>query len=501
MQRRVLAQLGDILATGPRWQAWAIVGGLVVFAALAVGLYVAVLSPLYALALALAAAGGLLMLRSTQWGFFGLIAVVCLIPFGALPIDIGFRPTFLDLVLVVLFFVWISRIVTRTHGPLVLTPPGWPLLLFMLLAVAAFVAGLAHSRPTATILRHYVEILMALAIFYVVVNSVRTREHLRQIGWVLFGCGALQGFIAVVLYYLPSEWTVRLLSALGRFGYPTGSAVLRYIEDNPELPLRATGTCIGPNTLGGLLILVLGFAIPQVLARRPIVPRWMSVPAVAVMGLALYLTYSRTALVGLAAAAFVLGVLRYRRLLLVLILGGLLLLLLPDAQYYVLRLVEGFQFADRANQMRLGEYKDAFILISRHPWLGVGFAGTPEIDTYVSVASIYLLIAEQMGLVGLGAFLLTMGVLFLFLWGRRKAIEADPDLDGIFLGAAMGLVGALAGGLFDHYYFNMDFPSTVTFFWFFAGLTVACALVASQGRATAPSDGGAQGKATHVHVE
>ncbi len=30
MQRRVLAQLGDILATGPRWQAGAIVGGLII---------------------------------------------------------------------------------------------------------------------------------------------------------------------------------------------------------------------------------------------------------------------------------------------------------------------------------------------------------------------------------------------------------------------------------------------------------------------------------------
>ena len=487
MQQRAVRRLEQILTTAPRWQVWLVIGGLVLGAGLAVGLYVAALSPLYAVVLAAAAVGGLLMLRSTQWGFFAVIGVICLLPFGALPVRIGFTPTFLDVVLVVLFFVWITRVATRAHGPLVITPPGWPLLLFMILAVVAFVAGLAHARLTANVLRHYAEILLAMAVFFVVVNSVRTGAHLRQIGWVLFGCGALQALIAVVLYYLPTDWTVRLLSTLGRFNYPTGSAVLRWIEDNPELPLRATGTCIGPNTLGGLLILVLGFAIPQVLARKPLVPRWVSVPAVAIMGLALYLTYSRTALMALAVALAVLGLLRYRRLLLVLAVVGLLLLFLPQTQYYVARLVEGLQFQDLANQMRLGEYKDALILISRHPWLGVGFAGTPEIDTYVSVASIYFLIAEQMGLIGLVAFLLTMGTLFAFLWSRRKAVEADPELEAVLLGAVMGLVGALAGGLADHYYFNMDFPSTVTLFWFFAGLAVAGARVAVERRSAISS--------------
>jgi len=479
VQERAVRRLEDILATGPRWQVWMVIGGLILGAGLAVGLYVAVLSPLYSLGLAVVLVVGLLMLRSTQWGFFALIAITCLLPFGALPIRIGFRPTFLDAVMVVLFFVWIVRIATRTHGPLVITPPGWPLLLFLVLAVAAFVAGLAHARPTANLLRHYAEILMAVAIFFVVINSIRTRKQLRQVGLVLFACGFLQALMAVVLYYLPSVWTIRLLSILGRFNYPTGAAVLRWIEDNPELPLRATGTCIGPNTLGGLLVLLLGFAIPQMLARKPLVPRWVSVPAVAVMGLVLYLTYSRTAMVALAAALLVLGVLRYRRLLLVLALVAILLLLLPQTQYYVGHLIEGLRFEDRANQMRLGEYKDAITLISRHPWLGVGFAGTPEIDIYVSVASIYLLIAAQMGLVGLGVFLLTTGTLFVFLWSRRKAVEADPELEAIVLGAVMGLVGALAGGLFDHYYFNMDFPSTVTLFWLFAGLAVAGVLVAS----------------------
>jgi O-antigen ligase len=207
------------------------------------------------------------------------------------------------------------------------------------------------------------------------------------------------------------------------------------------------------------------------------------------MGLALYLTYSRTALVGLAVAVAVLGVLRYRRLLLILVIAGLLLLLLPQAQYYVERLIDGLQFQDRANQMRLGEYKDTFTLIARHPLLGVGFTGTPEIDIYVSVASIYFLMAAQMGLIGLAVFLFTIATLFVWLWSRRGAVVGKPMQESILLGAVMGLVGALTGGLADHYYFNMDFPSTVTLFWLFAGLAVSSMLVATQpeGPAGVPS--------------
>jgi O-antigen ligase len=57
------------------------------------------------------------------------------------------------------------------------------------------------------------------------------------------------------------------------------------------------------------------------------------------------------------------------------------------------------------NADRLGEYKDALILIQRYPILGVGFSGSPDIDTYIGVSNMYLLIAEEMGLVGLTAYM------------------------------------------------------------------------------------------------
>src|SRR5690606_23475976 len=55
----------------------------------AVGIAVAAFSPVVALALMVGAGAGLLMLRSVQWALYATIAVAILLPFAALPINVG----------------------------------------------------------------------------------------------------------------------------------------------------------------------------------------------------------------------------------------------------------------------------------------------------------------------------------------------------------------------------------------------------------------------------
>ena len=83
----------------------------------------------------------------------------------------------------------------------------------------------------------------------------------------------------------------------------------------------------------------------------------------------------------------------------------MLLFFLPQTQEYVARLIAGFAGQDLATQMRFGEYKDALILIRRYPLFGVGFTGVPDIDLYLGVSMVYLIIAQNMGLIGLACFL------------------------------------------------------------------------------------------------
>jgi O-antigen ligase len=294
------------------------------------------------------------------------------------------------------------------------------------------------------------------------------------------------GTVGVVLYFLPENLTIRLLSMLRIFGYPSGSDVMVHVESNPELPFRATSTSINPNVLGGMLALVGALTLPQLLSTDPLSlfrhgPRrwglnWLAVVALGPMVSCLLLSYSRGAMVGLAAGMLSIALLRYRKLLLLGLAAGVFLLLLPQMQWYLAHFLEGIQGEDLATQMRFGEYKDALILISRYPWFGVGFAGAPSIDVYIGVSNMYLLVAEEMGMFGLTAFLVAMGLALreLLRGLRRTGIEAR--LESMMLGFVAALVAALVTGVFDHYFVNINFQHAVALLWLIAGLGIVSTL-------------------------
>ena len=439
-----------------------------------VGALIGLLGPLYAVAAVVATAAALLMLRSVHVGLVATIAVICLLPFAAIPLPIGFSPTFLDLTLVAVYLVWLLRVAERKQREFVATPVAFPLLLFIILAIVAFLAGLAHARLTANVLRHFAEVILPLGLFYVVVNVVRTKAELDWVLRAIILAGFASAFLGVVLYYLPEGTTIRILSALGRFNYPTGADIIQYVEDDPSKPMRAISTSVNPNLLGSLMILITSVTVAQLFAERPVLPRWMLWGMVPFMGLCLYLTYSRGSLVGLAVGLGVVGAVRYRKLLVLMAVAGLLLLLLPTTQAYIAHFIEGVRGEDLATQMRFGEYKDALILISRYPWLGVGFAGTPDIDLYIGVSNVYLMIAEQTGLIGLALFLAVMATVFAYVW-RAWRVRMSRAHEATLLGFVAALVGIMTGGLLDHYFFNLDFPHSVSLFWIYVALAVVSA--------------------------
>ena len=473
-----------------RWLSALAVLVLCIALAVGVGYLLAEFGPLIAGVGLVALFLGLWMLRDIEVAFWAVIGVVCLLPFASFPFSIGFTPTLLDAALGVLFFVWVLQIATGVQREFVGTTLGLPIGVFMLLALGAFVFGLGHAPLTSYVLRHFAEIMLSVALFFLIVNTVRDKARLRRIVRVLllcaFGAAALGVVLYVVAAYISDDLVVRALSALGRLGYPAGPGVLRYIRDDPELPMRATSTSVDPNVLGSLLNLTLGIGVPQLFAPRPLFRRRYLVVMLGVMALCLGLTISRGSLGGVGAALAILATLRYRKLWPILLVALVFLLVLPQTQGYVAHFIEGLKIEDLAMQMRMGEYKDALILIQRYPWLGVGFSGSPDIDTYIGVAMVYLLIAEQMGLVGLISFLVVIGVLFARFWRSRDPAAADLELEPLFWGLHTGLVGALVGGLVDHYFFNLDFHHSVTLFWLVMGLATAAVEMVNRSPGTGP---------------
>ena len=170
---------------------------------------------------------------------------------------------------------------------------------------------------------------------------------------------------------------------------------------------------------------------------------------------------------GLAVGVLYLATFRYRRAWVVAAVAGLALAALPQGNAVLTRFLEAFGGRDPATALRLVEYHTATQLIAQYPWFGVGFGSGPNVQLFLGVSSLYLLIAEEMGLIGLSVFLAMVGLLLVDSL-RGLSVLREPRNQGLALCFQACLAAALTSGLFDHYFFR--FPHSLALFWYYAGL-------------------------------
>lgn len=408
-----------------------------------------------------------LTLKSVWAPFRAVVAIVCLTPFFVIPVSAASAsPTLFEVAaltavgsyVVVLILDRRERIVVRFEVAV------WALLGGYL--IYAFVLGTRFGAG-ADLFRLFFRFGLAFGLFWLTVQLVRTSDMARRlIEWIALGATSA-ATVALVLYAGGPSFTFRALSGLVQYGYPD-SRVVRYIEDNPDNPMRAIGTGVDPNAFGGLLMVGLILITGLLLSRRRPVPAPILVFAASLCGLAMLLTFSRGAWIGALAGIGVLVWFRARMIVPFAVAGGAALLLLGVGATYVGRLEAGLRMQDPATIQRFEEYRNALGNIRRHPWFGLGFGDAPSPEFGVGVSSIYLLIAEQTGLVGLALFGLFCAIALWRAWGRFRTTGDD-----VLLTVGAAFVGMLSVGLVDHYYFNIRFAHMVALFWIVAGLLVA----------------------------
>ena len=448
-----------------------IVGGLT-------GLLLAVAGPVVAAGAVIGVLAGLYILTDAYAALYGLMAVTLLIPFGTLPFKVVITPSFLDMVAGAFILVYLFQWMTGRRQQLQLTPIHALIAIYALWLLLSFALGLRFAPPTSNKLRQFAETLLNIGLAFIIVDLIRDPAALRRLLLVFVVMAGVQAVITIVLYILPDDLTERILVRLARIGYPNGG-VIRYIEDNPALAERAIGTWIDPNTLGGTLAVTGTLIAPQIFAQRPVVRwRWLGAFLFSLVTIALFLTFSRASMLALGAGLFIISIVRYRRYIPVLLLASLALLFLPQTQIYIDRFVQAFTGADLATQMRIGEYTDSFNLIRQYPVFGVGFTGTPSIDLYTDVASMYLIMANQIGLVGVLLFLTMMaGILTYGLYAWRCA-RSRPDLDAIHLGLHAAVLTLLVNAVADLYFFRFDFQASITLMWLLVGMALTSSKLA-----------------------
>jgi len=445
--------------------------------------------PAVGVALVLGLALAPAVLRSIELAFLAAVAVITLLPFGAIPLGVGFNPTLLNLALGALYLILAVRVAQRLQH-LRWPPLSVGVLAFAGIMVLALLAGTVHGMPARNELRQFAELLAGIGLFFVVANLVADRAGVYKVFLALVGCGAVAAAVGLGLHVLPDLWQARLLSALRVFDYPSGLGVLRYINDDPSRLQRATGTSIDPNSFGGMLAVVAALLAPQIISRAPLVARRPALLLTGLLTAALLATVSRGSLLGFGAALAAIGLARDRRMLGVAAAGvvGLLVLarIMPWTAAYVDHFAAGVRVEDRATQMRAGEYRDALRLVERYPLLGVGFGRPRDVDLYRGVSMLYLIIAESTGLVGLGAFLVLMAAAAARLalaWRRMP-----PDgLRAVVLGCLAALAAALTSGLLDHYFFT--YPHAFALLWLVVGLGMSAVAVAQQEEGAEPAPG------------
>jgi len=452
-----------------------------VLAAVALGLAggaIVAFGPFWLGFVALAAlAGTYALLRDTRVGLAVVIAIATIVPFGTLPFRAVVTPTLLTLALVALMGVWLLRFLVHREERLAVTPIGLALIGFLGITLFAFLLG-SNLSPEPSLLHNYVKFVTAVLFFFSVVNCVRDRQTVRWVMRMIIIGAAISAIIALALYVIPDHLALQILVAFGRIGYPTEGRVLRYVEDDPNGLMRAIGLSVDPNSFGGMLALVGALAATQLVGERPVLPRRLLLATTGAILLALFLTYSRAALGGIIVAAMYVATLRYRRLWWAILgagaLAAVLLIGVGIGEQFAERVIEGVQFRDQANQMRLAEYQNALAIIQAYPVFGIGFGAAPERDLVAGVSSIYLAIAQRTGLVGLAAFAGIMSWFFLRSWRALRVAGArgDHELAAWLVSLQAAVAAALAVGLLDHYFFNIEFSHMSALLWGAIGLAI-----------------------------
>jgi O-antigen ligase len=440
-------------------------------------------------------------------------SVAILLPFGVLPVRLGLTPTFLELVLLGLLVGWLVPPLVRGDRRWRLSWIDAPMWCFAALTLFSLMLGWGRGVD-GTVLHNYAKMLLGLLAYFGVRQIVSHREQVRRFLAVFLLAAGLASLLGLFLYALPDDAAMSLLTRLSVLGYPTEGRVLRFVEDDPAGLERAIGTSVDPNSFGGMLALAGAVALAEVLAgfrgggrtrrspgqaepTQPALPRPVLLAILALLLPCLYLTYSRAALGGFVVAVLFLATVRYRRLWWGILAGVVLLAVLVVGLGWggaaVERFRQGILFQDLANQMRLDEFNNAVTIVRRYPVFGIGFGFAPDVDLGVGVSSLYLTIAERMGLVGLVAFLacVSTAVVVAFKKLRTPATMGGTlheEDSGHRLALLAGLVAVLAVSLLDHYFFNLEFPHMTALLWIILAIVTE-----SWGQQRLPGEGNGQG--------
>ncbi len=361
-----------------------------------------------------------------------------------------------------------------------------------MIAIAANLVDVASTHRSRT---QPLEVKVALALFaWAVVTiplslwpggsvTMLTEQYFKSVAvfWVLGSVVSTVGRFRIFM------WTVVICSVpatiQGLRAYLSGNLV------NGRIVMgQWPGLTANPNDLALVLCFFLPLAAALALTARRTTVRMLAWGLVALFVAGVLVTFSRQGILVLVAEAMTLSAVLWRgrrRAALTGMLAGvaLVVMLLPAGLSQRFATAFGDD-ADHSAQVRHGDQFLAFAYILSHPIVGAGLGRSMDaIDpargtrTWTTLHNVYLAIGVDLGLVGLGLFLLLVGLSY----RSTRSVERQPptgmtDL-GVFASAVrISLVGFMVAAFFAPIAYHF-------YFYYLAGLAVAAKETARFARA------------------
>jgi hypothetical protein len=274
--------------------------------------------------------------------------------------------------------------------------------------------------------------LRYVAYFVLVYLAVQLYPGLRRPFIGIFVAGAL-----VVAVFSLLQVTVLPKETLEVIGY-NESTIQPYLllDQNPEY-VRINGTMRGPNSLGAYAVIVLALLAAFWLIGRKVLDKGPALMA-AVIGtgslVALWFSYSRSALIAFFAAVGVVGVIALGKKIprwlwivagIIVIVAGVGLYAARDSSFVanvILHDNPGTGAEVTSNQGHADSLEDGVTRMIQQPLGGgIGSTGSASLfgDSPLIIENQYLFIAHEVGWLGLGLFLVIFWKILSGLWLRR----------------------------------------------------------------------------------
>lgn len=383
-----------------------------------------------------------------------------------LPFSMAIAPAPMNIFMGFLIAGFLAKKIITGQIPVPRTGINTPLFLLFLITCVSLSNS---SDPAGSIRGGILRQLQYIFVLFAVADSLKDKRHLKKVVFSLtFG---------LLLVSLDAVWQVHSGSSFIRPGYvPVVNIGL----------VRATSSFKDPNTMGiylsGFAPLVFGLALYYFKNAAKVY--FMLISLLVLSGT--MLTFSRPALLAIYCAVLFLAIVNKDKALIIFILIFTLLspFLLPrsvknwakEVQYNPLRFM--------CNDDRIAVYRNSLNMIRAHPFIGVGanafmrsykeYKEYPEYRNVVTLDemkahNIYLQLAGELGLIGLGIFLWLTAAIFL-QGARIFRLLSGHYLKIAALSLIACLIAFLVNGLTES---SLQYSRVAPVFWYSCGLLLA----------------------------